>query len=105
MMLGHKAVGEVVEVGSMVEDFKVGDQVIIPAITPDWSSVAAQETYAMHSGVPLGGWKFFNIKRRRLRRTDPRQRRRRQPGPPAGGDLPRGRRDAIRHHHHRASRG
>ena len=105
MMLGHEAVGEVVEVGSMVEDFKVGDHVIIPAITPDWSSVAAQETYAMHSGVPLGGWKFFNIKGRRLRRTDPRQRRRRQPGPPAGGDLPRGRRDAIRHHHHRASRG
>lgn len=34
MMLGHEAVGEVVEVGSMVEDFKVGDQVIIPAITP-----------------------------------------------------------------------
>ena len=33
MMLGHEAVGEVVEVGSMVEDFKVGDQVI----TPDWS--------------------------------------------------------------------
>ena len=62
MMLGHEAVGEVVEVGSMVEDFKVGDQVIIPAITPDWSSVAAQETYAMHSGVPLGGWEFSNIK-------------------------------------------
>ena len=34
MMLGHEAVGEVIEVGSMVEDFKVGDQVIIPAITP-----------------------------------------------------------------------
>ena len=62
MMLGHEAVGEVVEVGSMVKDFKVGDQVIIPAITPDWSSVAAQETYAMHSGVPLGGWKFSNTK-------------------------------------------
>ena len=62
MMLGHEAVGEVVEVGSMVKDFKVGDQVIIPAITPDWSSVAAQESYAMHSGVPLGGWKFSNIK-------------------------------------------
>ena len=101
MMLGHEAVGEVVEVGSMVEDFKVGDQVI----TPDWSSVAAQETYAMHSGVPLDGWKFSNIKGWRLRRTDLRHRRRRQPGPPAGGELPRGRRDAIRHRHHRASQG
>jgi len=84
MMLGHEAVGEVVEVGSMVEDFKVGDQVI----TPDWSSVAAQETYAMHSGVPLDGWKFSNIKGWRLRRTDLRQRRRRQPGHLPEGSSP-----------------
>lgn len=54
MMLGHEAVGEVVEVGPMVKDFKAGDRVIIPAITPDWSSPAAQEGYAMHSGAPLG---------------------------------------------------
>ena len=34
MILGHKAIGEVVEVRPIIKDFKVGDQVIIPAITP-----------------------------------------------------------------------
>ncbi|WP_316667253.1 NAD(P)-dependent alcohol dehydrogenase [uncultured Propionibacterium sp.] len=62
MTLGHEGVGEVVEVGALVGDFKVGDRVIIPAITPDWSSVAAQDGYPMHSGAPLGGWKFSNTK-------------------------------------------
>ena len=32
--LGHEGVGEIVEVGSMVKDFKPGDRVIVPAITP-----------------------------------------------------------------------
>ena len=36
MVLGHEAVGEVVEVGSHVTKFKPGDRVIVPAITPDW---------------------------------------------------------------------
>ena len=62
LTLGHEAVGEVVEVGSLVRDFKPGDTVIIPAITPDWSSVEAQAGFGMHSGGMLGGWKFSNIK-------------------------------------------
>ncbi|MBE6563945.1 MAG: NAD(P)-dependent alcohol dehydrogenase [Ruminococcaceae bacterium] len=62
MVLGHEAVGEVVEVGRMVNDFKVGDRVLISAITPDWNSYAAQEGYAMHSGGMLSGWKFSNFK-------------------------------------------
>ena len=62
MILGHEAVGEVVEVGSLVKDFKAGDKVVIPAITPDWGSLEAQRGYAMHSGGPLGGWKFSNFK-------------------------------------------
>jgi len=62
LILGHEGVGEVVEVGSLVVDFKPGDQVIIPAITPDWNSVEAQGGFAMHSGGMLGGWKFSNIK-------------------------------------------
>lgn len=62
MILGHEAVGEVVEVGSLVKDFKVGDKVIIAAITPDWNSLQAQGGYAMHSGGMLAGWKFSNIK-------------------------------------------
>ena len=62
MILGHEAVGEVVQVGELVKDFKPGDKVIISAITPDWNSREAQEGYAMHSGGMLSGWKFSNFK-------------------------------------------
>ncbi len=62
MILGHEAVGEVVEVGSLVKEFKPGDKVIIPAITPDWGALASQGGYAMHSGGMLAGWKFSNFK-------------------------------------------
>lgn len=62
MILGHEAVGEIVEVGSLVKDFKPGDVVLVPAITPDWGSIEAQRGYAMHSGEALGGWKFSNFK-------------------------------------------
>lgn len=62
MILGHEGVGEVVEIGSLVKDFKPGDKVIIPAITPDWNSLEAQGGYSMHSHGILGGWKFSNTK-------------------------------------------
>ena len=62
IILGHEAVGEVVQVGELVKDFKPGDKVIISAITPDWNSLEAQEGYAMHSGGMLSGWKFSNFK-------------------------------------------
>ncbi len=62
MILGHEAVGEIVEVGSLVKDFKVGDKVVVPAITPDWNSLEAQRGYSMHSGGMLAGWKFSNFK-------------------------------------------
>jgi len=62
MVLGHEAVGEVVEVGSLVKELKPGDRVIVPAITPDWGSLEAQSGYSMHSGGMLAGWKFSNFK-------------------------------------------
>lgn len=62
MILGHEGVGEIVEVGALVKDFKPGDRVIVPAITPDWGSLEAQGGYAMHSGGMLAGWKFSNHK-------------------------------------------
>ena len=62
MILGHEAVGQVVEVGSEVKDFKPGDKVLIAAITPDWNSLEAQGGYSMHSGGMLSGWKFSNFK-------------------------------------------
>lgn len=62
MILGHEAVGEVAKVGSEVEDFKVGDKVIVPAITPNWRTMNTQRGYAQHSDGMLSGWKFSNIK-------------------------------------------
>ena len=62
MILGHEACGEVVKVGSLVKDFKPGDRVLIPAITPDWNSLEAQAGYSMHFGGMLCGWKFSNFK-------------------------------------------
>ncbi|MDO4553086.1 MAG: NAD(P)-dependent alcohol dehydrogenase [Bacillota bacterium] len=62
MILGHEAVGEVVEVGAMVKEFKPGDKVIVPAITPDWGALESQAGYSTHSGGMLAGWKFSNFK-------------------------------------------
>ncbi|MDR1297118.1 MAG: NAD(P)-dependent alcohol dehydrogenase [Deltaproteobacteria bacterium] len=62
LILGHEAVAEVVEVGPLVEDFKPGDKVIIPAITPYWEKVAAQMGFHQHSGGMLLGWQFSNVR-------------------------------------------
>ena len=62
MLLGHEAVGVIDEVGSEVKDFKVGDRVIVPAITPDWRTLEVQAGFAQHSGGMLAGWKFSNFK-------------------------------------------
>ena len=48
MILGHECCAEVVEVGELVKDFKTGDRVLVPAITPEWNSLEAQAGYAMH---------------------------------------------------------
>lgn len=42
-ILGHEAVGEIVEVGSLVSNFKVGDIVAVPCCTPDWNVPAMQQ--------------------------------------------------------------
>lgn len=62
MILGHECCGEIVKVGELVKDFKPGDRVLVPAITPDWNSLEAQGGYSMHSGGMLAGWKFSNFK-------------------------------------------
>jgi alcohol dehydrogenase (NADP+) len=62
MILGHEAVGVIEEVGAHVKDFKVGDRVVVPAITPDWGDEAAQRGYPSQTKEALGGWKFSNFK-------------------------------------------
>lgn len=62
MILGHEGCGEVVEVGELVKEFKVGDKILVAAITPDWLSQEAQTGFPQHSGGMLAGWKFSNIK-------------------------------------------
>lgn len=63
MILGHEAVGKVVKVGKEVKDFKPGDKVIVPAITPNWRTVIIQNGVpATHSEGALSGWKFSNYK-------------------------------------------
>lgn len=63
LILGHEAVGIVEEVGSEVKDFKPGDKVIVPAITPNWRALPLQlGVYGQHSEGMLTGWKFSNIK-------------------------------------------
>lgn len=46
LALGHEVLGCVVEVGNMVKDFKVGDKVVVPAITPNYL------TYELQGGLP-----------------------------------------------------
>ena len=63
MILGHEAVGQVVEVGSQVIDFKPCDRVVVPAITPKWCTTVVQAGVPpQHSEGMLTGWKFSNIK-------------------------------------------
>ncbi|NNJ33344.1 NAD(P)-dependent alcohol dehydrogenase [Lacrimispora amygdalina] len=42
-ILGHEAVGQLIEVGSNVKDFKVGDIVVIPCTTPTWKHPDIQD--------------------------------------------------------------
>ncbi len=42
-ILGHEAVGEIVEVGSLVKDFKPGDVVVVPCTTPNWELPGIQQ--------------------------------------------------------------
>lgn len=62
MILGHEAVGIIEDVGNEVKDFKAGDKVIVPAITPDWRSLEVQAGFQQHSNGMLAGWKFSNFK-------------------------------------------
>lgn len=55
IVLGHEAVGRIVEVGSLITDFKVGDVVAVPCVTPNWLTLEVQEGWYQHSGGQAGG--------------------------------------------------
>ena len=55
IILGHEALGEVVEVGSEVKQIKVGDKVIVPAVTPQWGAKSSQNGYPQHCNRLFGG--------------------------------------------------
>lgn len=49
LTLGHEVIAKVKEVGHEVKDFKPGEIVAVPAITPDWSQPDVELNYA-HAG-------------------------------------------------------
>ncbi|MDQ0151373.1 threonine dehydrogenase-like Zn-dependent dehydrogenase [Moryella indoligenes] len=55
LILGHECVARVVEVASGVRDFRPGELVAVPAITPDWRETAIQEGNDRHAGRPFSG--------------------------------------------------
>jgi len=42
-ILGHESIGQIIEVGANVKDFKVGDKVVIPCTTPTWKHPDIQD--------------------------------------------------------------
>lgn len=49
-ILGHESVGELIEVGKDVTDFKVGDKVVIPCTTPSWKHPDIQDEKHQSAG-------------------------------------------------------
>jgi threonine dehydrogenase-like Zn-dependent dehydrogenase len=58
LVLGHESVGEIIEIGEYVKDFKIGDIVAVPAITPDWREVDIQNGNYGHAGTHFSGHKL-----------------------------------------------
>lgn len=63
-ILGHEAVGEIVEVGSMVTKFKAGDVVVVPCTTPDWEEPGVQRKGGnnAHDAGTASSFKFLIAK-------------------------------------------
>ena len=58
LVLGHESVGRIVAVGTEVKDFKVGEVVAVPAVTPDWREVDIQNGNYCHAGAHFSGHKL-----------------------------------------------
>jgi threonine dehydrogenase-like Zn-dependent dehydrogenase len=58
-ILGHEAVGAVVEVGAEVKRFKPGDFVVVPCVTPNWLELGIQHGKSFsHDARSFGSFKF-----------------------------------------------
>ena len=57
-ILGHEAVGRIVKLGPGCTEYKVGDIVAVPATTPNWRTVDAQDGNSQHTGGLFGGMKI-----------------------------------------------
>ena len=55
LVLGHECVAKVLEVGELVQDFKPGEIVAVPAITPNWRDRGIQECNFKHASAPFSG--------------------------------------------------
>ena len=59
-ILGHEGLGEIVEVGDLVQDFRVGELVVVPPVTPDWRTVPSQLGAHQHCSGLITGQKLSN---------------------------------------------
>ncbi len=57
-ILGHESIGEILEVGANVTDFKVGDRVVIPCTTPTWKHPDIQDGTHQDAGGLFAGINF-----------------------------------------------
>lgn len=57
-LLGHESIGVVHEIGEGVTSAKVGDRVVVCAITPDGTCEACQRGFSSQCGGPLGGYRY-----------------------------------------------
>lgn len=55
LVLGHECIAEIIEVGECVKEFKIGEHVAVPAITPNWREVSIQDGNDRHAGAPFSG--------------------------------------------------
>ena len=59
-ILGHEGLGEIVEAGELVRDFRVGEIVVVPPVTPDWRTAPSQLGAHQHCDGLITGQKLSN---------------------------------------------